>query len=83
MTNYGPGGPPATPTPSGQSILDGNYVMRNPMPVVLQLPAQVPITAYKSPAAFPAGVGPTSVNPPGPLGPLAQPHIWPDVVSTS
>lgn len=81
MTTYGPGGEPATVTPSGESILSGNYVARTPNPVILQAPSAVPTTAYKSPAALPAGVGPTSVNPPGPLGPLSQPHIWPDHVS--
>jgi hypothetical protein len=79
-TAYGPGGPVPTVTPSGSSILDRGYGTRTPASVPVLMPQKVPVTAYVSPGAMPAQVGPSSVQPPGPLGPLSLPHLWPESV---
>ena len=71
---YGPGGRPPQVTASGQSILDRGYGAHLAPQVKVTMPTTVPVTSYDSPAPTPAGVGPSSVNPPGPLGPLSRPQ---------
>lgn len=77
---YGHGGTPPVPTPSGSSILDRGYPNRQLPPVIQKMPTSVPQTGYNWPGPTPATVGPQSAQPPGPNPLQAPTGVFPSTV---